>query len=73
MFTKYKQDVKHLDPKKGVNKPFDNVFIPVAYSESFLLEGGHQIYTFFENSFCLKQIDEQKRLLRIPAGEFLVL
>ena len=39
MLTKHK-DVKRLDPEKGVNKPFKNMFMSGAYSE-IVSEGFH--------------------------------
>ena len=44
---------KRLDPKTGVNKIFENVFMSGAYSE-FFSGRGHQLSSLFKRSFFRK-------------------
>ena len=64
---KYK-NVRHLDSEKGINKPFENVFMSGAYSEIFQ-RVGTKFRDFFMRSIFRqnsKQIVDQKRLKASP-------
>ena len=63
MLTEYKD----LRPKKGVNKPSENVFMSVAYSEIFSGRGTQIRHTvYFKRSFSgriiLKHVESKKTL-----------
>ena len=59
MFTEYK-DVR---PKKGVNKPFENVFMSAAYSEIFSGRGyPNSTYISIVIFRILKHIKNKKAL-----------
>ena len=59
-------ECKDVRPKKGVTRPFENVFMSAAYSENFFREGVPKFDIYFKRSssgrIILKHIENKKAL-----------